>query len=158
MEHFKYGGTITFEGHFQLNKKIKIINNLLRTFSKNVPWKGNRFYNLTYSIEYHKVKLDGEDIPDPEAPHVHFILYTNKYIPGIYVRNVLSVLRDYGRSQFYLLTNLKHLQYSRYIQKDVELNNQSDRPFTQHYISQDLIPPTLEDQIDEDIIIGTDDY
>lgn len=154
--NFRYCGTITFNSNYTLEKKIKKIQSLKNLLENNLPFRGNRKYLLQYSIEYHKVKIGGEEIDDPEAPHVHLIILTNKILPKMWVGNVLEVLKRMGRSQFYLMTKLKFIQWNQYIRKDVLKNNGDDTlPFEEHWYEYELEQGKreLEESEDEGIEI-----
>jgi len=120
---YSYGGTITFNSHWDMKQKTTFIVNIKQFFEE--MFYGQDFQIiLKYSVEYHKV--GNED--DLEAPHIHYILEINKKIGKRLFNRILNCLKDIGRSQFYLMTTLKTQQYSKYILKDYEknklLNNQ----------------------------------
>lgn len=116
MPEFAYGGTITFDPNTLLEDKEKLIQQLPNRLSQHLSHKTNRYY-LCVSREYHKV--DGED--DLEAPHLHFIVYSDGKIPKYRVSAINEMLKIvYGRSNFYMMTTLKTKSYSKYILKDCE--------------------------------------
>lgn len=115
---YAYGGTVTFQPYFTFEKKVSIIKGFKQMF-ENLLWGSTNDYYLSYTIEYHKV----EQQDDLQAPHIHFILYCNKPINKMYFRFILDGLKKIGRSQFYLMTNLKRIQYENYIKKDLDKNN-----------------------------------
>lgn len=111
---FRYLGTITFNGNTTPDRKLQKIDVFPSFLSSYLDFKRST-YTLDYSIEYHKVGNDD----DFEAPHIHFILYADRQLPGYRYKAILNALCDkYGRSQFYIATKLKAVQYANYIQKD----------------------------------------
>lgn len=109
-----YNGTLTFKPYYTLEEKKRIIDKFPEMVTEYLRHNESSEYYLEYTIEYHKV--GNED--DFEAPHLHFILYANKYLPRYRFQALLSMLNEIGRSQLYLATNMKWEQYQEYIQKD----------------------------------------
>jgi len=148
---FTYGGTITFSSDKDVHDKVRIIDKIPKLFSKLLPHNlqqpSKTQYYLTYSIEYHKVA--GEN--DPEAPHVHFILYSHKKLPRYIMMKVEHNFKNMiGRFQFYILTTLKYHQYYDYIRKDIEDNN---RIFQKEHFYEQYLTVELKqnyDPIDDD--------
>lgn len=119
-----YIGTVTFNGNLTFEKKKKLINSFPDFLSEYLRHTETSEHRLVYTIEYHKV-CPGSKEDDYEAPHVHFILYSNYQIPGYAYRAVLKALKDYyGRSQMSLATSAKYIQWKNYIDKDVQKNNE----------------------------------
>lgn len=119
MQKFAYIGTLTFNSLFTLDMKKQHIAMFHKRMSKLLRHTSKSEYWLRYVIEYHKVG----NVDDPEAPHLHFILYSDRYLSGCVASNILGYLRTIGRSQFYLATTLKLANYALYIGKDVEKND-----------------------------------
>lgn len=115
-----YIGTITFNQHYTFERKQNKIKALAKQISQFIDTSKTNKHQLVYTIEYHKVA----EQDDYEAPHIHFIYYTDRYLTKLRFRALQSYLKDsYGRTQFYLATNLKRIQWETYIMKDVEKNN-----------------------------------
>lgn len=147
----QYGGTITFDSNMSLERKWHRINNIHNMLSEYLSFKGDKEYYLKYTVEYHKV----EGRNDPEAPHVHFILYSSSVLPNYRLRSINEMLKKTcGRSQFYRMTSMKLASYEKYIQKDVE---SSDLEFQRPHSFEIYLEPNeldiyslLIDALDED--------
>lgn len=153
MPEISYGGTLTFNPNYSIERKRKLIDEFPKRLASHLNYNvrvkmedGQRQiiipdvnYYLAVAIEYHKV--DGED--DLEAPHIHFILYSEKVLPMYRVRAISAMLKEvYGRSQFYRMTEMKTASYSRYILKDSDrLTEKLGYP---HYYEMNL-EQSLED-------------
>lgn len=149
MPEIYYGGTVTFNSNYSLEKKNKLIMDFQDMLSQHLSHKAGRTYNIKVSKEYHKV--EGEN--DPEAPHLHFILIADRLLANYRVRAISEFLKDKcGRSQFYRMTTMKYNSYSKYILKDVESNNEEFKQ--SHYYEGVLSPPIrdidLEDNFEDD--------
>lgn len=143
---FYYGGTITFDSNYGLERKNKLIDNFHRALADHLCFVNNEYY-LVVTKEYHKV--DGKD--DFDAPHLHFTLTSQRQIPKYRVNSILRFLNSaYGRSQFHRMTKMKYISYLSYINKDcdrlLELTGQSHsvermlyEDFNNAYIVDDLI-------------------
>lgn len=117
---FKYCGTITFNGSYDYEKKLKAIESISKRLSTYLLFSKNNRYVFEQVVEYHKV----DNVDDYESPHVHFILHGNFKICRSRYDAICKMLSDYyGRSQFYLASYLKYSKYSGYIMKDVKKNN-----------------------------------
>lgn len=132
-----YIGTLTFAPHLTLERKLKKIQQFPSMFKDFLC--RNKFYDnvheLAYSIEYHKVGTED----DPEAPHVHFIYTTTSYLAKFRFNAITAFFREeYGRSQFFLATKLKMVQWKQYMIKDVEKNNLLRINNIEHYNNIDL--------------------
>lgn len=122
---YAYGGTITFHSFFTYQQKQRQIEYLTLFLSNSLRHSINSKYELYLVREYHKVKneLTGEMEDDDESPHYHFILYSKYYIAISRVKQILTDLQlNWGRSQFYLMSTLKRVNYELYIQKDLQKN------------------------------------
>lgn len=157
MPEIAYGGTVTFNPNFSLENKNRLIKEFDNVIAQHLSYKGDYYYRIAVAREYHKVKLQEEGIqPDYEAPHLHFILYTQKPIAKYRVSAINEVLRlRYGRSQFYRMTSLKTIQYEQYIYKEVEKNDEVIHSI-KHYYEKNLEEP--ETEIDYFEEINYEDY
>lgn len=120
-----YCGTITFDSNLSYEQKQILIQLLTYKLSKYLRHTKNSMYQLVLVREYHKVQdqITKEQLDDPEAPHYHFILYSKFKLSYHRASSIQSMLRDeFGRSQFFLMTTLKRVNYELYIQKDLEKN------------------------------------
>jgi len=119
-KNYRYIGTITFNGNYELASKMKIISNLETIFQRQLDYSGNeiRHFDFEYTIEYHKV----ENQDDYEAPHIHFSLLCQKKLSKIKYENLLYRLKQIGRSQLYLATSTKYVNWKSYMLKDVKTN------------------------------------
>lgn len=133
---YSYGGTITFNSHWDMKEKTRFIK-CIKDFFEKVFYGKDVSIVLKYAVEYHKVGQED----DLEAPHIHFILEVNKKLGKRMYDRILKCLKDVGRSQFYLMTTLKTKQYTKYIQKDYEKNSQLDeRQGYKHYLGMRIEP------------------
>lgn len=118
---YHYIGTVTFDPSRDYKRKVKLIERFPLFVSDTLKHTGNTEYVLKYTIEYHKVGQED----DPEAPHIHFILSASNRLPKYRFTGMLNGLRQYyGRSQLFLATTMKLAEWSKYIMKDVERNEQ----------------------------------
>lgn len=152
MPEIAYGGTITFDSNMSIDKKEQKIYEFPVALSNLLGYSktGDTRYYLAVAREYHKV--DGE--PDPDAPHLHFILYSQHVLPMYRVRAINNLFREsYGRSQFYRMTPMKTVSYAKYIQKEVNANDVLfNKP---HYYEMNLEQPfnDYEHELIEDLDI-----
>lgn len=116
-ENFVYVGTVTFHSNKGLEEKQQLIDKFPSFLGQNLPFYKQSEYYLKFSIEYHKV----EGMDDPEAPHIHFMLYSKLGLKNMWYNNVQHSLKDvYGRSQFFRATQLKAKSWEVYMNKDWE--------------------------------------
>lgn len=131
MPDFTYIGTVTFDPEYTLERKWKLIGELPTRLSHHM---GTDIW-ITYCIEYHRVESE----LDPEAPHVHFSVKVHQKMGMIRVKAILKFLQErYGRSQFFLATQLKAKQWYKYMNKEV---NESSKlvPDKGHYFEHVFI-------------------
>lgn len=144
---YYYGSTVTFHSHYDYMQKRRLIENLPKYLIEFIrPTTSG--YTLRISIEYHKV----ENKDDYEAPHVHFILETPKRLPKYIFTPLLKYLSERcGRTQLFLMTDMKRESYEKYIQKDkVRLKEELG---WEHYYELVL---TTVDHPDPDLILWSD--
>lgn len=161
---FSYGGTITFDSSYTLDKKNKLIDLFPDMLAKHLLYSNDRRYYLKVAKEYHKVKcpLNKTEEEDKESPHLHYVLESDTLLPKYRVRAIQNYFKEkYGRSQFYLMTALKTKQYTNYIQKDsqrlleetgiphyIEMNLEDNvrSYWSQQYLTVDAVLDDMEDE------------
>jgi hypothetical protein len=151
MPEYTYGGTLTFNSNMEMEDKFKIIEMFPQIISGQLYHTLNSEYYLRYTIEYHKV----DHQPDPEAPHVHFIILSNRGLHNTRVRSIRLTLDEIGRSQFYRMTRLKYQSYLNYIQKEVEWNDAHFNRY--HDFELRLEKPEQDPYYELDTLIDTRD-
>lgn len=145
-----YIGTITFKSEYDYKRKCKLIDTFYSRLAPYLDYKKSKEHFLEYSIEYHKV----ENQDDPEAPHIHFILYT-PYLPNYRYNAILSMFRDYyGRAQLINATTLKLRQWEKYLLKDVEQNEKlyNFKHYFKYHLTKDLLENLQQQQVFDDDI------
>lgn len=129
---FAFIGTVTFNSYLTYETKCELIKEFPKFMSSYLLHNNRSNYQLHYTVEYHKV--DNED--DPEAPHIHYILYTNTVMSRLRWTSLVKALQQfYGRSQLILATERKLNHYRQYILKDVEKNKDVPAPYEHHVIT-----------------------
>jgi len=144
---FNYLFTITFQSHYTISDKLKLIEHF-----KNIFLNHQIYGELEYSIEYHKKKNKSNNL---FAPHLHGILTMPKQLPKYKFLTITDYIkRRYGRSQFFLQQDEEEvLGYREYMFKDVQQNN--DMYAISHYFQQTLerVHTCSEEEHDIDILI-----
>lgn len=144
MGTYNYIGTVTFNSYHDTDKKWVLVKKFPELFSQHLRHSLDTEYILIHTIEYHKV--GNED--DPEAPHIHFILESNRKIGKCYFNGITKMFQQiYGRTQFYLATKLKLRQWATYIVKDVQKNDTMHN--TKHYYETRLENNVNHNEVDD---------